>query len=90
MMNTNISSRDLTLKQKSDFISKIKDMDDKGMELIYVLMRAYQNDNDEEKMTYDLPYNGDMNGNSMTFNISKLPIKLRQLLYKFMLKHTTI
>lgn len=84
-----LPSKDLTLKQKKDFLTKIETIDLQGAELVYTLIRAYQIYDLNDNPTVSLPFEGKMlNENSdLEFNISKFPIKLRQLLYKFLHVH---
>ena len=44
------TNEDLSIKEKDDFIKMIKDIDQVGCELIYVLIRVYQLENTEDLM----------------------------------------
>lgn len=82
-----ISSQDLTTKQKNEFMSNIKNIDDKGSELVYALIRIFQMENSSDNSTYKLPYDGKYDKNDMKFDLNKLPNKLKQILYKFVNIH---
>lgn len=87
-LSTDISSRDLTTKQKNDFMSKIKNIDDKGAELVYALIRVFQMENCSDNSTFKLPYDGKYVNNDMKFDLNELPNDLKQILYKFVNIHT--
>lgn len=84
----NIQSKDLTVKQKNDFMEKIKNINDIGSELIYALIRVYQMENNNEDNSIILPYDGKFIDNDMIFDLNLLPNKLKQILYKFVKLHT--
>ena len=80
----------LNIKQKKDFIEKIKTLDDKGFELIFILIQNYLLDIQESCCT--TPYKSKIvskNGNliNIKLNINQLPSKLQQILYNFVLMH---
>ena len=84
-LSKNLPKKDLSLKQKKDFITKIEDINTQGSELIYALIRAYQILNQGDTPNEKLPFEGQIiNENNLEFNISKIPIELRQILYKFL------
>jgi len=80
----------LTIKQKKDFIEKINTIDDKGFELIFILIQNYLLDIQETCcMT---PYKSKIvskSGNlvNIKLNINQLPVKLQHILYNFVLMH---
>lgn len=88
-----IPKKDLTIKQKEEFITKIKDIDNKGRDLIFALIQFYQIENrDNDENSEDLPYNGiredDEKGlENLTWSFTDLPVKLRYILYKFIIIH---
>ena len=81
------TKRDLTPKQKDDFLKKIQELDDIGMENIYVLIRLYYIEESGGDATCDLPYSGTCVRKNIKFDLELLPIKLRQILYKFVNMH---
>ena len=86
-MAKNIKSKDLTVKQKDDFISKINKIDDSGAELIYTLINVYDSKTDTDNKENVLPYEGVYDNNEVKFDIEKFPLKLKQILYKFITIH---
>lgn len=83
-----IPNKDLTKKQKDDFISKIKNIDNDGAECIYSLIRVFEIENGEnDSGTFKLPYCGKYVKKNMKFDLEQLPNKLKQILYKFLLIH---
>jgi hypothetical protein len=86
-----LPKKDLTPKQKTDFITNISNIDLTGQELIYALVQFYYLCENSELST-NLPYKGikeqkDNELYNITWNLSDFPIKLRALLYKFMNMH---
>lgn len=86
-----LPSKDLTQKQKDEFVKNILKFDTNGMELIYALIHFYFTRNENDDIA-DLPYNGtktelENNNYDVSWEITQLPIKLRQLLYKFVSMH---
>ena len=82
-LNRDISEdiKDLTDEEKEDFLVKFKKLDDKVHELIYVLIRVYDMKNN--KGIHTLPFNAKQIKAGYKFDIDNLPIKLKQILYKF-------
>ena len=78
--------RDLTDCQKHDFFKNIQFIDQEGYKHIYSLIKIYSVKNDNCKQNI-LPYNGIKNDQDITFDMELLPLKLRQIIYKFTLKH---
>lgn len=87
-LSSGISARDLTTKQKNEFMSKVKNIDENGAELIYALIRVFQMENSEDNSTFKLPYDGKYSNNDMKFDLNQLPNQLKQILYKFIQLHT--
>ena len=86
-----VPKKDLTAKQKEEFINNFKIIDMNGQELIYLLIYIYHSQN--EKSTNSLPYNGikeNTDKNSIcnvTWNFNNFPPKLRQLVHHFIELH---
>ena len=81
-----LPSKDLTMKQKEDFLSKTRRIDDKGTELLYVLIRLFEKENTGSN-TSDLPYEGKPRKNDLIFDLEKFPVSLKHILYKFLNLH---
>lgn len=82
----NIKKRDLTTKQKDEFIDLVNGLDEHGVELIYALIRTHKQHS--SKTSEDvLPYSGVNNDGSLEFDLEKFPSTLKQVLYKFLGMH---
>ena len=57
-LNKEIPKKDLTIKEKEEFVSKIQDIDTTGRDLIYALIQFYHMGNGKEKLSDELPYKG--------------------------------
>lgn len=80
----NIPKKDLTVRQKADFMKKIKDIGETGHELIYLLIKHYYIITDfRDTPTFSLPYGGSTIKNDICFNLEDLPIPLKHIIYKF-------
>lgn len=82
-----IKDRDLTVTQKTELIKKIENIDKDGSELVYALIKCYYVKN-ENRITSNNPYNSTIKENNITYDLASFPHKLRQILYKFIQKHT--
>ena len=72
---------------KTDFIEKFKQIDNKSHSLIYALIKSYQIDKKINIFSSSLPFNGiqmKTKGN-VKFSLNNLPLDLQQILYKFIL-----
>ena len=78
---------DLNITEKDDLIKMIKNIDEEGAERIYVLIRMYQLENNEDKSTFKIPYGGKYIKNDLKFDLNDLPNQLKQIIYKFVLMH---
>lgn len=82
-----VKNKDLTIKQKDDFVKKIKKIDSNGTELIYALIRVFQLEDSDGINSFKIPYGGTHNGSDIIFDLNDLPNKLKQILYKFIKIH---
>jgi len=87
-----IPEKDLSVKQKEEFMDKIKSIDDNGRDLIYALIQFYNITNNDEKSEGKLPYGGiredvKKGKTNLTWNFTDLPQNLRHILYKFICLH---
>ena len=92
-LNKDIPKKDLTIKEKEEFISKIQDIDTSGRDLIYALIQIYYMGNGKEKLLDELPYKGKRYSvckgkEDLTGSVTDFPIPLRHILYKFIKIHT--
>jgi len=86
-LSTGLVKKDLTAKQKVDFVSTVSKFDTTGYELIYALIRVFQLENDVEPVTANLPYGGVVKKAELVFDFNTIPHQLRQILYKFVKMH---
>jgi hypothetical protein len=82
-----IDDTDLTVSQKNKFIRNVKKIDKNGHELIYALIRMYQLENNEENISFMIPFKGTYVDNNICFDLDILPLKLKQMLFKFINIH---
>ena len=88
-----LPKKDLSVKEKEEFIRNIKKINMNGRELVYVLILIYSMQNDRDS-TLLVPYNGSKeeektNDGVYTFSwvYTQFPIKLRHLLTRFVKIH---
>ena len=89
---TNIPTKDLSVKQKEEFIKKVQNIDSKGRDLIFALIQFYRIENNNKDIKNIIPYNGvsevtKENTENLTWSLGDFPIKLRNILYKFIVMH---
>jgi hypothetical protein len=84
-----LPKKDLTVKQKEDFLSKVAILDLTGKELVYILICAHHNTSKPDDQYEEMfPYGSEQsNSNETEFDFAKFPLDLRQMLYKFVLMH---
>lgn len=93
-LNKNYPKKDLTGKEKQEFLERVKDIDIIGKNLIYALIQFYYIDNESEKIFKSLPYGGisekttEKNKENVSWVLTDLPIKLRYILLHFVRIHT--
>ena len=85
-LNKDIPDEEMPKKQLDKFMKLIKEIDDYGSELIYVLIRMHQKINDETSM-YKPPYGGKHDKHDMNFVYKDLPNDLKYILLKFIQIH---
>ena len=78
---------DLTAKEKESTIKKIKNINENGNELLYVLIKVYHINNECEHTNYTIPYNGKFVKKDLKFDLEKLPNKLKQIIKNFIDMH---
>lgn len=91
-LSKDIPKKDLSVKQKEEFIEKISTIDEIGRDLIYVLIMFYADEYETDNNVEKLPYNGicenyKKNLSNLTWNFSDFPQDLRHILYKFLKMH---
>ena len=79
-------TKDLTIEQRDVFAKNIKDLDGKGQEMVYVLIKMFEMD--ETKITTDqLPYESKVVSKEIRLDLDKIPDKLKQMIFKFSNMH---
>lgn len=87
-LNKNIQTADLKKSEKEEIISYIPKLDETHRNAIFLLIyEHYRNETQETDSIYKLPYGGiEINGEKkegVEFNLGKMPIPLRRILFKF-------
>lgn len=103
-----LPKRDLTVKQKEDFLVKVQEINDAGTELLVALIQYHAlqsgettNGTTNGTTVEKVPYKGTCvgtknakcaktvksNTEDITWDLLSFPIKLRQILYKFVAMH---
>ena len=88
-INDNEIKVDLTTEQKKMLLKKIKKLNQNGFNLLYVLIKVFDinnNDNDINNISI-IPYEGNIVKNNIKFDLDKLPIKLKIIIEKFVDLH---
>ena len=88
----NLPTIDLTPAEREFFSDNIKNMDELGKELLFVLIYHFYSENKKKGKNTIIPYKGkkeEVNDNltNFTWSLQDLPIPLRQILLKFMKMH---
>jgi len=91
-LNKEIPKKDLTVKEKEEFVSKIQDIDFTGRDLVYALIQFYYMENENGKISDELPYKGKRYSlckgkDDLTWSFTDFPIPLRHILHKFIKMH---
>ncbi len=87
-----LPKKDLSVKDKEEFIRNIKKVNTDGRELVYALILVYCGQNGEDLEGNEVPYKGvqqEEEGGSSNFSwvYTQFPIKLRHLLSRFVAMH---
>lgn len=79
-----IPAEDLTDLEKQSLVKSINMIDKPGAELIYAIIRSYENDNGGDTT---IPYNGKIQKSGIRFELESLDVPLRRILFEFVKKH---
>ena len=89
-----LPKKDLSVKEKEEFIRNIKKVNIDGRELVYALILVYAEQNAKDIGSTLIPYNGskheeESDSDTYTFSwvYTQFPIKLRHLLTRFVKIH---
>jgi len=91
-LEKNTKTRDLSISAKKKLLDNIAHIDTEGMELIYALIKAYERQqyNTDDNSSFNplsIPYSGNLQNSSITFDLDKLPNPLKNIINTFVLKH---
>lgn len=86
-----IKSKELTSKERNEFLTMIEKLDENGKELFYVLVFYYFSQSKQDNL-FIFPYEGTYIKHQpecvdVSWDLNKFPPKLKQILYKFLMKH---
>jgi hypothetical protein len=81
-------NKDLSKNEKEEFVENVKNINNKGAELIYALITMHHRKEENGQEGINIPYDGVFVENGVVeFNIGSFPKKLRRLLYTFLNMH---
>jgi len=91
-LDKNIPKKDLTAKQKQEYIDKVANIDITGKELVYALIMVFYTTTENTLYSDEIPYkgkygDGDGDKKEITWVFSEFPVRLRHILYKFVKLH---
>lgn len=84
-LKSSVSQIDLTISQKEEFIKIVKQLDDLGHEIMYILIRMFEKDITGQMA--ELPFESKISTKELKLDIENLPIPLRWMLLKFSKLH---
>lgn len=76
---------DLSDVDKQTLVQSINTIDKNGAELIYAIIRSYENDNGGDNT---IPFNGKIQKSGIRFELENMDIFLKKILCEFVKKHT--
>ena len=85
-LNKNIESRDMTKQEEYSMTERIKSMEEPSIKAILMLIIEHSRINGDGEFYSNnivLPYNGSQNEKDVVFQINKLPIRLKWIIWKF-------
>ena len=82
---------DIKPNEKKECIEMITQLDDNGKQILIILIYLYYKNDDESNTEKAIPYDGEYiqknEAIDIEWNINKLPIKLKRILYEFLKMH---
>jgi len=85
---TTSESIEFTPESQEFFLKNIKNIDEKGYEMIYILIKTFEIENNPLYNQLKLPYEGSgVPPKEMKFDLEKFPEKLKKILFKFLTIH---
>ena len=84
-----VDDKELSVKYKKDLLKNIGKINDKGHELLYVLIKIYSMEHEDEKL--EIPYKGKFTSlNDLEFDLENLPNQLKQMINRFINLHLKV
>jgi len=85
-LNVNIPKKDLSAAKKRDLLERIERLETEQREAVFLLIcEHYKSESGLDLDGLTLPYDGEKKKKGVEFDLDKLPIPLRWILYKFTL-----
>ena len=86
-LKKDLDNKDLTRSQITDFNKNIKLIDEKGADIIYIIIKMFELETNP-KTTNAIPYDGKaVSAKELKFDMSKFPLNLKHIIYKFLKIH---
>jgi hypothetical protein len=79
-----------TLAQKDGVLKNISTLDEKGQEMVYMIIKYYFLEHENNKNTDAIPYEGKFVSKNLRFDLEKFPSKLKSMLHKFISMHLSL
>lgn len=76
----------LTDTQKQYIINIISKLDKKGHEILFFLIRIFHN-NQEQNVSFQLPYNSSSSNDNVEFDLMNFPLQLQNMIHMFVRMH---
>ena len=86
-LKKDVDNQPLSLSQRDDFFKNIKLLDDKGNEIVYVIIKMFEIENNPKTTRDNLPYESKFISKELRFDLDKIPDKLKHILNKFLNIH---
>ena len=80
-LNINLRKKDLTKSEKTCLLTIIDQFDQQEREMFFMIVHEHHVVNGGKERT--IPYEGVQMDNGVEYNLTKLPIPLRHILFKF-------
>ena len=79
-----VSTTELTSTKKDELIRNLKKIDEKGNEIIFILIKLHEMKSVDNP---NIPYDGKLSSDEIKFDLENIPIQLQNILYKFVGVH---
>lgn len=80
----NVPATELPVTKKDEFIRNIKKLDEKGNEILFILIKLHELQTSD---SLDIPYQGKLICNELKFDMENIPPQLQHILSKFVVAH---